>query len=235
MQLSLPRLLTPALLVLGACAAHAPQISSSTTSPLKENPGMSTSTTPSSQAPAPLSQSTRTAAELLQGLLDLFRASKSADDFTMDAVSKALGVPMQRFDANSFGAGATLTPEWDWSLEITVKPNRDAPRLNFAFRPSPTLGSNAAPSMTDICQMDFDQFSKNLENMGFKRTPYYAEHGRHLKIFSMARKCELKFIQKGKPMKLSRQSPINALRVFEFLLKERISPWQLYLRNRKTS
>ena len=138
-------------------------------------------TTPSSQAPAPLPQSTRTAPELLQGLLDLFRASKSADDFTMDAVSKALGVPMQRFDANSFGAGATLTPEWDWSLEITVKPNRDAPRLNFAFRPSPTLGSNAAPSMTDICQMDFDQFSKNLENMGFKRTPYYAEHGRHLK------------------------------------------------------
>ena len=180
MQLPPLRMLTPALLVLGACAAHAPQIPSSTTSPLKENPGMSASTTtPSSQAPAPLPQSTRTAPELLQGLLDLFRASKSADDFTMDAVSKALGVPMQRFDANSFGAGAVLTREWAWSLEVLGKPKRDVSRLDFTFLPSDSR-PNAASAMTNICQMDFEQFSAELEKMGFERTPYYVEHGRHM-------------------------------------------------------
>ena len=137
-------------------------------------------TTPSSQAPAPLPQSTRTASELLQGLLDLFRASKSADDFTMDAVSKALGVPMQRFDANSFGAAGSLNTEWGWSVEVYNNAVGNRPRLNLTFATDPSLGENANPGMTSICELDFEYFASQLEELGYRRKPYYAEHNRHM-------------------------------------------------------
>lgn len=180
MRLIALRLLPLMCLLVAACATHAPQLAKSTSpSNLKETPDMSsTQTTPAASAPLP--QSTRTASELLQGLLELFRTSNSADDFSMEAVSKALRVPMQQFDANTFGAGATLTPEWWWSFEVDHSKKPDRSRLDFSFVVNRSLGLNAAPAATDICQMDFDQFTAQLEKLGFKRTPYYVEHGRHM-------------------------------------------------------
>lgn len=116
------------------------------------------------------------AEQVLLRLLELIRSSKSAADFTQEKLSKVMGIEMPSHAPGEYGSGEQITPDWWYGMEMRVKPRTGA-RFNFSFDSAP----GTDPPMTDICQVDFDQFTAALEAMGFARQRYYGEHGRYIK------------------------------------------------------
>ena len=116
------------------------------------------------------------AEQVLLRLLELIRSSKSAADFTQEKLSKVMGFEMPSHVPGEYGFGEQITRDWWYGMEMRVKP-RTGGRFNFSFDSVP----GTDPPMTDICQVDFDQFTAALEEMGFTRQRYYGEHGRYIK------------------------------------------------------
>jgi hypothetical protein len=117
------------------------------------------------------------AEQMLLRLLELIGSSKSAADFTPEYLEKIMGVPIEyaRDDSGRYGFGEAVTAQWNHGFEANTKPTLGA-RFNFSFGSAP--GND--PPMTDICHIDFDQFTVTLETMGFKRQKHYGEHGRFI-------------------------------------------------------
>lgn len=115
------------------------------------------------------------AEQVLLRLLELIRTSKSAADFTQEHLSKVMGIEMQAHAPGEYGSGEQITPDWWYGVEMRVKP-RTGGRFSFSFGSAP----GTDPPMTDICQVDFDQFTAALEAMGFKRQRHFGEHGRSI-------------------------------------------------------
>jgi hypothetical protein len=157
------------ILLLAACVAlpacsHAPLSASS-----KEEPTMTTA--------APIASPKLDAPQALQRVLDLIDDSHALADLTPAHISQKLGIPMEtaRDGSARYGFGEAINAQWTYGVELDATAP-DASRFEFAFNPS-----QADAPMTPICQMDYDAFTARLEAMGFKRTPYNAEHGRFVK------------------------------------------------------
>ena len=113
----------------------------------------------------------------LSKVLELIRSSKGIDDFTPERISEVTGLRMNFDGPDRFGAGEQLTDEWRYSIEMD-KETANGSQFMFSFDPS-IIGQ--LPPATAICGMDFDAFATALEQMGFKKETWYAEHGRILK------------------------------------------------------
>lgn len=113
----------------------------------------------------------------LSKVLELIRSSKGIDDFTPERISEVTGLRMNFDGPDRFGAGEQLTSEWNYSFYVN-RTGMDGSQFMFSFDPS-TIGQS--PPATAICGMDFDAFATALEQMGFKKETWYAEHGRILK------------------------------------------------------
>lgn len=134
------------------------------------HPGNTTEITAMSDTPPPTS-SELTAEELLQRVLELVRTSKSISDFTLDRLEKIMGVSVER-GSDGYGHSARLTSQWlyDFSMRaVDTSTPEDGMRFAFGFDEIP----DDPPPMTDICQLDFDHFTAELEAMGYTREPYY--------------------------------------------------------------
>jgi hypothetical protein len=119
-------------------------------------------------------QTTRTeAGKLMLGLLELINSSKSIADFTADRLSNAMNAQAKPFGPGHFGYGGKLTGYWSYSLEVKEQ-SMHGPRLDLEFMDqSPLQDASAA----GICEVDFDQVSKDLKANGFSQEPVYGEHG----------------------------------------------------------
>lgn len=124
-----------------------------------------------SDAAAP---ATFTAKQLLLGLLDLIKATRSASELTVEGVSAAMKQPAQTFGPGHFGYGGTLTPEWGYGLEVK-KAGSARTRLDLDFIDTT---SNQSAAASGICQIDFDRFASDLQAQGFVRETVRGEHGR---------------------------------------------------------
>ena len=113
----------------------------------------------------------------LSKVLELIRSSKGIDDFTPERISEVTGLRMNFDGPDRFGAGERLTPEWNYSFYVN-RAGLGGPQFMFSFDPS-IIGQS--PPATAICGMDFDAFATALEQIGFKKEIWYAEHGRILK------------------------------------------------------
>ena len=124
----------------------------------------------------PLPQSPISADQLLLGVLDLIRDSRSIDAFTHNEVARVTGLPIERFEGGEWGYDAQLTPEW---------------RFGFVFDPSAIggplfdlgfLNPEGVPEgdMTGICGIDYDEFASGLTDAGFTHQTLLGEHGRRL-------------------------------------------------------
>ncbi|MFZ5662350.1 MAG: hypothetical protein ACOY9B_06510, partial [Pseudomonadota bacterium] len=133
-----------------------------------------TSPTPTESDATPI-RPKLTAEEALTRLLELIRTSRTLSDFTPERVSQVMGVEVEfaRDGSGGFGFGERITPHWMQNFGM------DGDRRFFEFS-FDAVDPGASPDMTDICQLDFDRFSSELEAMGFTKEPYYAEHGRLL-------------------------------------------------------
>ncbi|GGA16686.1 hypothetical protein [Dyella nitratireducens] len=115
------------------------------------------------------------AEQALTRLLTLIRSSKSLEDFTPQRLREAMGTAINhaadRYER--YGFGESITRQWSYGFGVDRSPNY-GPRFEFSFNKN---APGASPPMTDICQIDFDQFKAELESMGFTSEPYYGEHG----------------------------------------------------------
>lgn len=118
------------------------------------------------------------AEQILLRLLELIRSSKSVEDFTPEHLSRTMGVEIEyaRDGSGRYGFGEAVTTEWSHGFEADMK-RKSGARFMFSFDSAP----GSSPPMTDICQVDFDRFTAELEVMGFTRQHYYGEHGRFIK------------------------------------------------------
>lgn len=164
-------------LALGACA-HGPASSGRTLDSAKETPVMTTTSQAGGTGQDSAAITPKISAEqMLLRLLELIRSSKSAADFTPEHLEKIMGVPIEyaRDGSGRYGFGEAVTTHWNHGFEADMNPATGA-RFNFGFGSAP--GND--PPMTEICQVDFDQFTAALEAMGFKRQKHYGEHGRFI-------------------------------------------------------
>lgn len=76
--------------------------------------------------------------------------------------------------ADRYGFGEQITADWSYGFGVD-KSSPAGEHFRFDFNP---ISPGASPDMTDICELDFERFSAELESMGFIKTPSYGEHGR---------------------------------------------------------
>lgn len=157
--MSLPHHVLPLLTALSLCAcANAANTPSET---VKETATMPTDT------PA-IIQPKLTAEQALLRLLELIRTSKTIADFTPERLSDVMGVPVTP-RSDGYGFGEKVTPQWGHGFDVT--PQR---RFDYGFSPNPIPAPGTPdPPMTDLCQVDFDRFTAELEAMGFSRSHNY--------------------------------------------------------------
>ena len=116
-----------------------------------------------------------TAEQGLLRLLELIRSSKSTEDFTPERLNEVMGVRVEyaRDGADRYGTGGRLTEQWNYGFGVEKTAARGT-RFEFTFNENPP---GSSPPMTDICQIDFDRFTGELEAMGFSRQRSYGSHG----------------------------------------------------------
>ncbi len=122
-----------------------------------------------------------TADDLLSHVLEVIEGSRTLSDLTPEYLSATMGqaVHTVKNDPRRYRAFGPLTREWSYGFGV------DETQLDgrwFEFRFDPTA-AGASPPMSEICRLDFDGFTRQLEQMGFVRERNVAEHGRWMSDF----------------------------------------------------
>ena len=102
---------------------------------------------------------------LLANTLALIRESKSIKDFTFENITYHFGAGLIKTSESQYGLLQRLSDRWLVSYAVD-KTGMYGPRFEVYFQDEPL---NSAPPMTEICDMDFDEFNTHLESMGFAR------------------------------------------------------------------
>lgn len=168
-----------ASLALGACAHTAATPAPATvTETSAMNSSAESKVTPAGGEP---SGPIRTAEDALTRMLALIQAIDGLDDLTPDYLQSKMGVPVTHAaaDPKRYGASAPLTSEWGYSFGMDQTPTAGR-WFEFTFIPAQ---AGASPSMTEICGIDFETFTKKLENIGFVRQRNMVEDGRWMSDF----------------------------------------------------
>ncbi|MBD1474734.1 hypothetical protein GUH49_04315 [Xanthomonas citri pv. citri] len=168
-----------ASLALGACAHTAATPAPATvTETSAMNSSAESKVTPAGGEP---SGPIRTAEDAPTRMLALIQAIDGLDDLTPDYLQSKMGVPVTHAaaDPKRYGASAPLTSEWGYSFGMDQTPTAGR-WFEFTFIPAQ---AGASPSMTEICGIDFETFTKKLENIGFVRQRNMVEDGRWMSDF----------------------------------------------------
>jgi hypothetical protein len=183
-RLSKLRFLSASFVLLAASCAHTshdppgpgpaiapPSMATSSPSSASEQPMQTTQQNPSSNT-APM-----TAEEIGKRVLDLINTIKNASDISPENVEHATGLKINVNPENpsEYGAGGKITETWFYNLggrsDIKGgKPNR----LTFSFDDQ----TNNHADMTPVCSLDFDAYSKRLNEIGYQSSPVRGEHNR---------------------------------------------------------
>lgn len=134
-----------------------------------------------SSSPATVPPGKPTAEDLLGQLLALIKGSQTISDFTPERLSSAMGQVVQfvKDDKRRYRAFGPLTKEWNYGFGV------DETKLDgrwFEFRFDRNV-AGASPAMSEICGLDFDRFTQQLEQMGFTRERNIVEDGRWMSDF----------------------------------------------------
>lgn len=111
------------------------------------------------------------AADLLSRLLELLASATTMQDLDHRAVGHALGLSSN--DDRRLNYSAQLTDEWYYN--VLADPDFVlGPVLEVEFFDSAGVADAA---MTDICEVDLDQFGSRLAAAGYSSRKEYGEHG----------------------------------------------------------
>ena len=120
--------------------------------------------------------SSLTAEEIGHRVLKLINTIHTVDDISPAHIEKVMGVKVEfnSDDPNDYGFGGDLGDEWTYGFGSLTDPGGAKPtRLELSFD-NKTDGTDMAP----ICKLSYEDYSKFLTDAGFKKSPFYAEHGR---------------------------------------------------------
>jgi hypothetical protein len=134
---------------------------------------------PSQQQPPTAAASSLTAEEIGHRVLKLIDTIHTVEDISPAHIEKMVGVKVEfnAKDPNDYGFGARLTSEWSYDFGSLTDASGGKPtRLELSFDNQTHDNTDIAP----ICGLDMDGYMKTLKQAGFKASPYYGEHGRHL-------------------------------------------------------
>lgn len=135
----------------------------------KEVPAMTAPTIPSLTPELSVAPELR-AEQLLRRLLDLIRNSKSIREFTPEYLSRTMGVDFVTYEPGYHAFGEELTSKWGYGMEMRNDiTTARIKQFDFSFNSGPGM----PPSMSSLCEFDFDQFTAELEAMGFTRSSSY--------------------------------------------------------------
>lgn len=160
-----------AVLILTACQSTRKRLDTSETLQLPSTTSMPS--TPAAGVPAPHHD----AAQVLQHTLRLIGEASSVHDLSPQRLGDTYGVTFASRESGRHAFAAQIDRDWWYSLQI-ANDIGGAPRFDLSF--DQAVPSARDVTMTDICQVDFDQFGRQLQALGFLRTPRHAEHGRHV-------------------------------------------------------
>lgn len=110
------------------------------------------------------------AEQVLRQLLSVIRDSKNTREITSENLGAKMGVEFITQEPGYHVFGEKLTPEWAYGIELydNITPVRNH-RFLFSFNSD----SGATPNIASICKPDFNQFTAELEAMGFTRKAHY--------------------------------------------------------------
>ncbi|WP_115514504.1 MULTISPECIES: hypothetical protein [Xanthomonas] len=161
-----------ATFALGACAHTAATPAPAT---VTETSAMNSS------GPTTVPPNKPTAEGLLGQLLSLIKDSQTISDFTPQRLNSTMGQVVQfvKGDEGRYRAFGRLTKDWSYGFGV------DETKLDgrwFEFRFDRNV-AGASPPMSEICRLDFDRFTQQLEQMGFARERNIVEDGRWMSDF----------------------------------------------------
>ncbi|MGV7195298.1 hypothetical protein [Xanthomonas axonopodis] len=134
-----------------------------------------------SSGPTTVPPNKATAEGLLGQLLSLIKDSQTISDFTPQRLNSTMGQAVQfvKGDERRYRAFGLLTKDWSYGFGV------DETKLDgrwFEFRFDRNV-AGSSPAMTEICRLDFDRFTQQLEQMGFARERNIVEDGRWMSDF----------------------------------------------------
>lgn len=150
------------------------------------SPPLMTSSFPSSASEQPMQTTQQnastntmpmTAEEIGKRVLDLINTIKDASDISPENIERATGlkINVNPENPNEYGAGGKITDTWFYNIGgSSNSKSGKSNRLTFSFDDQ----TNNYADMTPICNMDFEAYSKRLNEIGFQSSPVRGEHNR---------------------------------------------------------
>jgi hypothetical protein len=140
------------------------------------DPAPSTSTHPLQEQSMTTAASSLTAEEIGHRVLKLIDTIHTVDDISPGHVEKVMGVKVNfnTDDPHQYGFGGNLAGDWTYGFGSLADSGGAKPtRLELSFD-----NKTSRADMAPICKLSYDDYSKFLTGAGFKKSPFYAEHGR---------------------------------------------------------
>lgn len=107
-----------------------------------------------------------TQGQVLTRVLELMKTSTSVKDFTPERLNEVFKVPFSFDKYGEYQFHETITKNWFYVLEIS----KDG-HFRLSFNPKNSLLKR--PDMTEICEMDADEFVEKAVSAGFTAHPAY--------------------------------------------------------------
>ncbi|QQQ00464.1 hypothetical protein [Lysobacter enzymogenes] len=107
-------------------------------------------------------------------VLKLLAGLSAREQLSAERIERDTGWSLRRSE-NSARTGASLGPDWGYSLELLVPAGSQRPQLRFEYR-----RKREDAEASTVCRPDFERYAKTLEGLGYQRSPMTAEHDRPL-------------------------------------------------------
>ncbi|OSI17943.1 hypothetical protein BWD09_04100 [Neisseria dentiae] len=161
-----------AALLLAACSAPPEKVNNHPQPVKKETKTMpETKTTPQTQW------------EILTRILEMMASAQSDKDFSIERLEQTFGVKMKRSEKDDDDGSffTNLSKNWDWYMDKYKDPIEGQDGVDFSFEPTAeyrdTHKVSEEPNITEICDMDYDEFVRKAETLGFTQTPNIVQDG----------------------------------------------------------
>lgn len=109
-----------------------------------------------------------------EAVLKLLAGLKSREELSVERIERDTGWSLHRSE-NGARIGASLGPDWDYSLELFTPVGSQRQQLRFEYRRK-REGADAGA----VCDPDLERYAAALEPLGYRRSPMKAEHDRPL-------------------------------------------------------
>lgn len=123
---------------------------------------------------------TYSAKEVSQKVLQLIKSIKNFEQISPNNLEKVIGgkIIFDEENKNRYGyAGKISDSDWFYQIfSLTEANGEPSRRLEFSFERHDDKEDDLSP----VCEFTYDDYKKTLLADGFKVTPLYGEHGRHL-------------------------------------------------------